>query len=415
MKDDINIIIALNNEYITNHIKETYGDSVYEYDISSKEDVIEILSKNVKQYTIITKDNLEGQLDTHMYIKQMKLASPNTKIIYIVEELSAEYKQFLFANEVFNIIEAKELTMENLDESMHQDKSVIYKSKNEVVTNNEMKESQVLPKKLIAIYGTSGAGKSYFSSILAESITRDIGISVALLDMDVQNPSVDIYNNISINLNGLSSIIDEMDSKKEMNEILDKYMICDKNNKKLWYMTNNSSIFDIQNKYSNSYYERIYNSVNLRYDYTIIDLPSTPFLDVVPYTLLNATDIFFVLNPNYISIRQAIKYLELITKLWDVPKEKINIIINKKQKNSLENIQVKSLINGYRIAGEIIQNDNMDVYINSPLYNKNCIINQNKIYESLGIKSLDGNQKSSFNGMKMYHMLKKKIEVNNAN
>ena len=113
---------------------------------------------------------------------------------------------------------------------------------------------------------------------------------------------------------------------KDMNEILDKYMICDKGNKKLWYMTNNSSIFDIQNKYTNKYYEKIYNSVNLRYDYTIIDLPSSPFLDVVSYTLLNATDIFFVLNPNYISIRQGIKYLELITKLWDIPKSKIKMI-----------------------------------------------------------------------------------------
>lgn len=229
--------------------------------------------------------------------------------------------------------------------------------------------------------------------------------------MDVQNPAVDIYNNVTVNLDALSNIIDEIDNKNEMNEILNKYMIRDRNDKKLWYITNNSSIFDIQNKYNNNYYEKIYDSVSKRYDYCIIDLPSSPFLDVVPYTLFNSTDIFFVINPNYISIRQAIKYLELLTKLWDIPNNKINIIINKKQRNSLEISQVKSLIGDFKIVGEILQNENMDAYINSSIYNKEVNIYKNKIYPVLGINHINN---SKLDKVKKYNILKKVMGVNNV-
>lgn len=414
MNNDIKFLVAIDNEYITAKIKDKYGkENVYEYDILSKEDVIEFLGKHRETYIVITKDSLEGNIDNNMYIKQMKFANPNIKIVYIVKELTNEYKQFLFANEVFNIIEEKDLSIENIYESINQDKSVIYKNKPDVINYVEIKENYTIPKKLIAIYGTSGSGKSYVSSVIARNIAKDLKISVALLDMDIQNPAVDIYNNITVNLNGLSNIIDEIDNKKEMNEILDKYMICDRDNKKLWYITNNSTLFDIQNKYTNKYYERIYNSVNLRYDYSIIDLPSSPFLDVVPYTLLNATDIFFVINPNYISIRQAIKYLELITKLWDIPKSKINIIINKKQRNSLEITQIDSLIGGYKIVGEIYMDENMDTYINSSMYNKICNINKNKIYEALNIAHIKN--KDKLYNVKRYNILKKKVGLKNVN
>ena len=108
MNKDVKFLVAVNNDYIFNKIKEKYGkENVFEYDILSKEDVIEFLGKHKEQYIVITRDNLEGNIDNNMYIKQMRFARPNIKIVYIVEELTSDYKQFLFANEVFNIIEGK--------------------------------------------------------------------------------------------------------------------------------------------------------------------------------------------------------------------------------------------------------------------------------------------------------------------
>lgn len=390
------IILALDNEFVREKVNEIYKEKVHNYDLITKEELIEFLSIKKEPYIVITKENLSGNIDPKMYIKQIRLASPNSKIIYIVEKLDSDYKQFLFANEVFNILESKNLNIDNIISSIEEDTKVVYKSINDNVLEN-IKEpffeykvnvgNHILTKKKFAIYGTSGSGKSLVSSIISKCISHDLNLSIALLDMDIQNPSIDIFNNINNCGDGLTQIIDEMDKKQNINNIMDKYMIKDKDNKNLWYMTNNASIFDIQNKFSNKYYEKIYASITEKFDFSVIDLPSSPFLDVVSYTLSECDNIFFVLNPNYVSIRQAIKYLDLLTKLWNIPKYKIKLIVNKIQKNSLEELQIENLLEGYEIVLNIPYIKDIDSYINGAIPAINTNLNTDKLYEILGLKN----------------------------
>ena len=400
------IILALNNQFVKEKLVEKYGEDVYKYDLTIKEELIEFLNSKDEPYIVITKDTLDGELDSKMYIKQIKLANSNCKIIYIVEHLDSEYKQFLFANEVFNILQSDNLNINDIISSIEEDSKVVYKessggnqnSLNEPLFQYKINvNNKMITKKNIAIYGTSGAGKSLISSIIAKYISNDLKISLALLDMDIQNPSIDIFNNIDNNNDGLNRIIDDLDKRQNINQIIDKYMIKDKDNKKLWYMTNNASIFDIQNKYSNKYYEKIYNTINQKFDYTMIDLPSSPFLDVVYYTLDNADNIFFVLNPNYASIRQAVKYLDLLTKLWNIPKEKIKIVVNKVQKNSLDNIQIESLIKDYEVVLNIPYIKDIDSYINGAVSYLNSNVDMNKLYKSIGISNIKEVSNVTFN------------------
>jgi MinD-like ATPase involved in chromosome partitioning or flagellar assembly len=399
----LKILVALNNSYIKSELEKKYLGNIYEYDILDMESVIEFLSKNNEPYIVITKDTLDGNLTDKMYIKHLKLANDKLRIIYIVKELTSEYKEFLFANEVLNILEGSTVTIESIIDLIEEDKSVVYKiidkSSNEKINEAAIEyvvENQIVPKQLIAVYGTSGSGKSNCASILAKNISSKLNISVALLDMDIQNPAIDILNNVEGSNNTLSQIVEDVDKQKEINQIIEKYMIKDKNNKNLWYMTNNTSLFDCQNKLSNKYYNKIYNSIGLKYDYAIVDLPASPFLDVVPYTLLNATKIFFIINPNYISIRQASKYLDLINKLWDIPKEKINIIVNKTQKNSLDKYQIESILKEYKIVANINYNKDFESYINGATSNINNQINMEKIYKSLDIKKTLNNSLDNY-------------------
>ena len=400
------IILALNNKFVKEKLIEKYGEEVYIHDLITKEELIEFLNSKDEPYIVITKDTLDGELDSKMYIKQIRLVSNNSKIIYIVEKLDSDYKQFLFANEVFNILETNNLNIDDIFESIEEDSKVVYKESKNSNLNNineplfEYKvnvNNQMLVKKNIAIYGTSGAGKSLVSSIVSKYMSNDLKLSLALLDMDIQNPSIDIFNNIDNNNDGLNQIIDELDKKQNVNQIIDKYMIKDKNNKKLWFMTNNASIFDIQNKYSNKYYEKIYNAINQKFDYTMVDLPSSPFLDVVYYTLDTVDNIFFVINPNYASIRQAIKYLDLLTKLWNIPKEKIKLIVNKIQKNSLDNIQIESLIQDYEVVLNIPYIKDIDSYINGAVSYLNLNVDMGKLYKSIGITNVKEISNVTFN------------------
>lgn len=402
----MNILVALNNDFVKMKLEEKFKENVYKYDLCTKEEVIEFLTSKNEPFVVITKENLDGMLDSKMYIKQIRLASPTSKIIYIVENLNSEYKQFLFANEVFNILESDSLNIENIIESILDDNKVVYKDSNKKSSDNineplfEYKvnvENQIISKKKIAVYGTSGAGKSLVSSIISKRISEEVKVSIALLDMDIQNPSIDIYNNIDTNNDGLTQIVDDLDKRQNINKIIDKYMIKDKNNKNLWYMTNNASIFDIQNKFSNRYYEEIYSSIIKKFDFSVIDLPSSPFLDVVYYTLSSADNIFFVINPNYTSIRQGLKYLDLLTKLWNIPKSKIKLIVNKVQNNSLENIQIENLLEGYEIILNIPYIKDIDSYINGAISTLNVNSDMKDVYTSIGIKNKKEVDNISFN------------------
>lgn len=387
----IKILVALNNDKIFKLVKKEFNkesNEVYRYDIDTKENVIEFLSKNRDEYTVLTREDLAGSVDNKLFVKQMRAANPNITIIYFVNSLNREYKEFLFANEVFNIFEGGDVDINKVLLSIKEDKKVVYEKSNinEAAQKYEYNPNvSVIKKEIIAIYGTSGSGKSIISSILAKRISKDFNIKVALLDMDIEDPSIDIINNIDEKDVSLSQIVESVDNQNEINNIIEKYMIKDAKNKNLWYITNNCSLFECQNKLSNKYYEKIYSSLYKKCDYTIIDLPSSPFLDVVPYTLNIATKIFFVINANYMSIRQAIKYINLITKLWDNDNGKIYLIVNKMQRDSLEIKQIESLLSGYKIVSVLDYSKDIEGYINGGIYDLNVDFNLSKLYEKLGL------------------------------
>ena len=392
------IVTALDNLEIKEIIDRKYTDRVYLYDFSTKEDVLEFIEKyvnkidNNEEIILITKDELTGSISSRDYIVRLKEIYNNIRIIYITNNLDDDFKGFLFSNDVFDIIVGSVFKKEELFEIIDSNQKIVYKcsdsNKSEFLREegvNYVTNSIVIPKQLFAVYGTSGAGKSTFSLVLAKKLSEKLNINVSLLDMDIQNPSIDILLNSNENSNNLSNVVDDVDKRKEISDIISKYMIQDSKNKKLSYMTNNVSLFECQNKLSSEYYEKIYSSVSQKYDYSIIDLPSSPFLDVVPYTLEQATKIFFVINANYVSVRQAVKYLDLITKLWNIDCSRIGIIINKYKKNSLDAVQIQGLLPEYKVLGVLNYDESLESYINGASLNLKLDFNIDKVLSWLNI------------------------------
>lgn len=386
------IIVAMNNSNIKSAIDGIYKGDVYKYDLCYMEDVIKLISQEKQKNDInldnksilITKDNLSGQLNAITYVKQIRLIAPKLKIIFFVSELTQEYKEFLFANEIFNIINSESISVEKLQQYIESDRYVIYDNtesqkvvdnvekkqdvKLNVITNIAKKEDinniKVITKKKIAVYGTSGSGKSYLASMLSQEIVKKLKVKTIILDMDIENASLDIFNNLDFNINSISQIVEDIDKEKDINQSIVLNSIKQNKNSKISYITNNCSLYECQNKLSVNYYEKIYKGCEKIFDYTIIDLPTSPFIDVTKYTLTNSDDIIFVINPNYVSLRQAVKKLDMIENLWNIPKEKIYIIINKMQKNSLDYDQIKSILEEYRIIEIVDFDDSLEGYIN---------------------------------------------------
>lgn len=305
-------------------------------------------------------------MSKEIYVKQLRLIKPEAKIILFVTKLDETYKGFLFANDVFNIIETERATFTSIIEMIEaKGKQVVYK--NAPIYNYDMDFEQdnfnVITRKTICVFGATGAGKSYISSLIAHIISKKMKLNTLLMDMDIQNSSLDLYNNISM-ASGLNSLMEEIDNDNFDANIFSSNISKAHRNTKLSYLTNNVSLFDLQNKLSNKYYEKIYNEASNKYDVCVVDLPSAPFFDAVPYFLNKSDEIFFVLNPNFISVRQSIKLIDLIINVWGISKNKIHIVLNKVSSNSLGGNQVSSMLNNQEIQAQIQFDSNIEAIIN---------------------------------------------------
>ena len=89
------ILIAMDNDDLVSKIKKTGKYIVYDKAISFDEGVLEFLSKNLVDI-IITKDKLNGNMTREIYLKQLRLIAPSTKIIVFTNALDETYKGFLF-------------------------------------------------------------------------------------------------------------------------------------------------------------------------------------------------------------------------------------------------------------------------------------------------------------------------------
>jgi len=360
------ILIAMDNIALLEKIKKCGKYDVHAYDMSTKEDVLEYLEKcNVD--VLITKDALCGNMSKEQYINRIRNLEKNVKVILCVDRLDETYKGFLFSKNVFDIIEGNEAGFEDIFNMIDsKDKMVILKNSNKIVKQNVSKNNiNVLTKQKICVFGTSGAGKSYIASILAQITSRKLKLNTLLVDMDVQNAAIDIYNNLNSSGNNLQFVMEEIDrgsfNAQMLNELVSKEK---KRNGKLSFITNNMGIYECQNKLSEEYYSKLYSETENEYDVLILDMPSAPFLDVVPYSLTKADKVFFVVNPNFISMRQAVKYLDLITNIWKVPKEKVYIVINKSKKDSLSLKQITAILDGYNICLEVAEDTRLEGIIN---------------------------------------------------
>ena len=358
------VLVAMQNETLLGQLKKCGKYIVYNYDLDNKETVIEYLKRHEVD-VLITKDVLDGNISKNDYIKEIRKQNQNIKIIICVNKLDEEYKGFLLANNVTNIIEGDEVTFSKITEMIESKTGIISFKEEKLISSKPIKSTvNVITKQKVAVFGTSGAGKSYIASVLAEITSKKFKLNTMLVDMDIQNAAIDIYNNLTNSTNSLQYLMEEIDRDSFNQEIFLELANKSNKNAKLSFITNNMGIYECQNKISETYYSKLYKEAENNYDLLILDLPATPFLDVVPFTLNKVDKVVFVLNPNFISIRQAIKYLDLITSIWKVRKDKIFIIVNKLKKDSLSVRQIEGLLKEYNVLLSIKDDEKVERIIN---------------------------------------------------
>lgn len=371
----IKILVALDNNEIKEKLNIKYGNKVYNYDFSYKEDVIEYLKRYSDDYIILTRLDLPGNISYKEYILSLKKLSNKSKIVIILNKLNIDDRKFLYANEIFNIIEGNEIDIDVIYNQIETQDKVVYKTIYKKPNENNTRRS-------IAVLGTNGAGKSFVSYLIANSIAKYTKKDVALISMDSKNSCQEILGNINCIDYEIGEYINEI-SKNEEN--VEKYVNQSNYYKNLWYIISKNNYNQKNN--NNINIKKFIENLENKYNYVVFDT-STCYLNTDVSQLIDWVDeIFFVINPNYISLKQAKFLLDFLSNSLNVKNNKIKIVVNKIGEFSLDIRQIKSILKLDNKIMNIKYLKMVEGYINGIIYdNVFCYKLQERLFEFLSIK-----------------------------
>ena len=248
------------------------------------------------------------------------------------------------------------------------------------------KNNLKIENKIITIIGTPCSGKSIFSILLAEQLK--IKNRILLLDFNLEQ-------------NDLSTILGKKKYskniiKKMKNNNIEQINLKDfiiKINEKIDLISGLDVFFT--EKIEKYKLKNMLMELKNKYEIIIIDTPSEYKKEELKILLKNSEEIIFLLEANLIQIKKTKIILDYYEKNWKIKKEKIKLIFNKNNKNSIPIFLLKKIFNK-NYLGKI----NYDEKINYVI-NKNKIKNSNKNTKKQILKII----------LKLNQIKKKKIKL----
>lgn len=388
----MNIITALNNPKLNKKIREKTNFNIIGNDIQYKEGIIEMLEKNGEIELAIISELLPGEYTFIELIEKIKNKNKGIEIIAILKEDKEEIKNYLISKGVFDIFINNKISIEELIEKINEKNKI----KKEIEINEEIKQLKKIileknnkkiniklfnnkkikiiknkiinilknknnkinnlknNKKIISVIGTGGVGKSSFCTIFAKIIKNK---KILIIDFDILNSSINsifgtIKNPIKKEDAKINKDVSDLIIKTDKNiEILcATKILVDKNYKK------------IKEEFSN-----ILDDLKNKYDLIIIDNSSECFFEYTKEILNKSDLLFFLVEPNIIELKKSRNFLDIYINKWKIKKEKINIIFNKTNINSIDNKILKTIFSDFKILGKIKININYNLIINKNL------------------------------------------------
>ncbi len=384
------IITALANPKINEKLKEKTNFEIIGNDIQYQEGVIEKLEQNPDINLIIISELLTGQIGFKNLIEKIKLINKNIEIIVILKNQKEETKNYLISKGIFNIFYNNKITIDELINKINNinsnikenkineeiknlkkiileknssEKRIKYKNlinknylkiKNKILKKIKIKKRFKLNnnKKIISIVGTNGIGKSIFCSLLAKIIKNK---KILLIDFDIFNQSI----------NSIFNVKKVYDKKIIINSKINNLII--KVNKNINLLCGIDILFDEKNKIEKNKIKNFLEELISKYDLIIIDTTSECFFDYTKEILENTDLIIFLSEANLIELKKSKNLLDIYINKWKINKQKINILFNKINNNSIDNKILKTLFSDFNILGKIKLNDNFNLIINNNL------------------------------------------------
>lgn len=382
------IITATGTDSISKYLAEKNYEVIA--DIPYQEGVLEFVKKEFLDVLILS-SKLPGEYDKYIFIEKIREIDSKIKIIIITDSLENNYKSFLWRNGIFDIFIDGKSSIEDMLASINNQPYIAQKSdlraKNIIGKKSIVQSPQndfrgnLVPKfqkqQIITFVGVGSSGKTTIATEFTKILAEKTNAKILLIDLDIVNAGLnrfmrikkEPYNTEYIlppNKNSsLNYMIDAIDKRKFGANNFNKYVVKIKNFPNLDILTGNKSLYVCKNILSSEYYLRILETAKTIYDYIIIDTSGNIFLDSMQFSILNSTKTFVVTEGNYIALERVLRLILELFPVWGVMKEKIEVIINKYSKKSLDKTIINELLKGYRVAGYIKFSEKYEDLINT--------------------------------------------------
>ncbi len=340
-------IIIKNIEENTNKIKKINNKIKIIYLIKNKEKILELnLEEKIKEKNSLKFILINNYLFRNIK-KEIEINNNNIFNNYFDEKIS----------EKINEENSEKIYYENNSKNIKNKKinkmiNIIFKNKKN--NDNLKKENK---NKIISICGVSGVGKSVFTASFAKIINKKI----LIIDLDFFNQSIHTLfgKKQEKNIKKINNKIDIISNNEIMRE----------NNYKINIEKMIKKIQEIKNNY----------------DYIFIDTSSEVFFDFTKKILEISDEIIFIIELNLMELNKSNNLLKIYRENWKINNSKIKIILNKINKNSIDEKIIKNIFYENKIIGKIkytkkynyLINKNMKIINNYYLKNiyKKILIN----------------------------------------
>lgn len=372
------IITALAEPQLNNELKKEKDFIVIGKDIQYQEGVIEILETEKEVDFLIISEALPGNEKTENLIEKIKQINNEVNIVIILENKKEELEKNLYSKNVYlilyNKIEIKEIIKliknkkedenEKIKKEINDLKKIIIEqnSKNKQNKKQKIKEVKELnsQKEIICILGSGGVGKSIFTVNLAKSLIYSKK-KILIIDFDILNNSLHT-------ILGVKKYSEKISKKiKENNLIKDKICLKElkiKINKRIDLISGINLLFDSKYKIDNIQFNNLFNDVKKFYDVIIIDTSSECFFNYTKDIIKKSNINIFIVEPNLLEIQKSKNILKIYKEEWNIDNNKINILFNKFNKNSIDINILKIIFSEYNIIGKIDINNKYNLIIN---------------------------------------------------
>ena len=355
------ILTALGNATLNNELTKYSKYDVLENDFFYQEALLDSLSKTEADVIVIS-SLLQGQYDVIEFVSEVKNKCLSARIILIVDSILEEEKNILISKGIFDILKDDEIEIKDVIDAIDREEPINYKlqveKERKALLEKSLKEdsenfttrettkivTKVQKQEIIAVFGTTGSGKSSIVSGLTKAFSQRTKARILVIDLDTLNGNLEEFFGVSKVPENIDILIDE-DKKCGINyatdlifknrfdtNVLEEVVIpCGQFD----FLSGNTSLHYCQNVLNEESYNKLLTVAKQKYDFILIDCSSNIFLDATKWALQNSNRILFVTENTGICLKKTIQQLDVIINLWKIWKGKIQIILNKVSNNGL--------------------------------------------------------------------------------